>query len=80
MSFLAIKRLSSVDTLQRKERISLVVGYSIQSCLIFFKDQSYVHYDRQSKSILKEGKLPFVASQVLQSQVKGRIIVFGLNE
>lgn len=60
MSFLTLQHITSTDIVERKERISLVVGYSVQSCLLFYRDKTFVHYDRLSKSVIKEGKLPFV--------------------
>lgn len=52
----------------------------MHSYFLFFKDKSYIHYDRQTETAIVSGKLPFVATKSLPSKVKGRLLLLGLND
>lgn len=52
MAFIELKEFRVVDIIQKKERISLIAKYSMDSHLIFFKDKTFQHIDRTTQAIL----------------------------
>lgn len=65
MAFIQLKEFRAIETVEKKERISLVVKYSMDSHLLFFKDQTFQHIVRHTQAVLFEGRLDFVASSYL---------------
>lgn len=79
MTFLLLKQLTVTDIIEKKEKIVLIVGYSTHSYLLFFKDKTFIHYDRKSAKPLGSGQLPFLPEKHLPSRLKGRIVLLGLD-
>ena len=79
MSFLMLRHMNATDIIEKKEKVVLVVGHSVHSYLIFFKDKTFTHYDRNSGKHIGTGKLPFLPSKQLPSRIKGRIVLLGLD-
>lgn len=75
-----LKHLASTDIVTRKERIDLVVNYSIQSILIFFRDKTFQHYDRHTSKVIKEGTLSFLPYEHLESRIRGRVVLLGYDD
>ena len=62
MAFIQLKEFRALETVEKKERISLVVKYGMDSHLLFFKDHSFQHVAGHTQAVLFEGKLDFGAS------------------